>query len=339
MDPFGTFKVYTGAGADGKWFTADDVVGDPATLEGERVLQGLPWYGSTGLYHLRNRWYSPSLQRFLSLDPLGFDAGDANLYRFEGNDPLGNLDPMGAAVTLRNAGIAFGRGVLWGVGTRMMMSVAPRLMASMGPIGVAGGVLAFAYVAQTSAEIYTGMESGTMRKLCPQEIDARKDALLLFGIELGGSAGGYRAGNFLEGILPKSNSVNAGSGILEGEAESGLAPRAGEDAAPPTVGNTSGTSGSGNVKGTRTKNRLPEGKNGDLGPRDGKLEKRNPQTNELQQVRKYDCNGQPCKDIDFGHDHGKGDPHVHDWTRQSPMQPNPSRQDGRAPLPGELDDF
>jgi hypothetical protein len=92
------------------------------------------------------------------------------------------------------------------------------------------------------------------------------------------------------------------------------------------------------AKGKRTKNRLPEGKSeDDLGPPGGTLEKRNPQTGELQQIREYDANGQPVKDIDYGHDHtGAGNPHVHDWEFHSPQQPNPVRMPPRPPNPGEI---
>ena len=90
-------------------------------------------------------------------------------------------------------------------------------------------------------------------------------------------------------------------------------------------------------KGKRRKNRLPEGKgDDDLGPPDGTLEKTNPQTGEVQQIREYDSNGKPLRDVDYGHDHGAGDPHVHDWTYESPQAPNPSRGPGRPPTPGEI---
>ncbi|MBA4062484.1 MAG: hypothetical protein C0501_02020, partial [Isosphaera sp.] len=32
--------------------------------------------------------YSPTLGRFISNDPIGFQAGDVNLYRFVGNHPV-----------------------------------------------------------------------------------------------------------------------------------------------------------------------------------------------------------------------------------------------------------
>ena len=47
------------------------------------------------LLHLRARYYSPMLQRFISEDPIGFDGGDANLYAYVGNDPVSLRDPLG----------------------------------------------------------------------------------------------------------------------------------------------------------------------------------------------------------------------------------------------------
>ena len=49
----------------------------------------------TGLYYYRARYYEPSLGKFLSNDPLGFDAGDYNLSRYVMNDPLSFVDPTG----------------------------------------------------------------------------------------------------------------------------------------------------------------------------------------------------------------------------------------------------
>ena len=51
----------------------------------------------TDLDNARNRWYSPSLARFLTPDPTGFDAGQNNFYAVEGNGPTDMLDPSGLA--------------------------------------------------------------------------------------------------------------------------------------------------------------------------------------------------------------------------------------------------
>ena len=49
----------------------------------------------TGLYYFRGRYYDPVQGRFLNEDPLGFLAGDANLYRYIGNQPTAGTDPFG----------------------------------------------------------------------------------------------------------------------------------------------------------------------------------------------------------------------------------------------------
>jgi RHS repeat-associated protein len=49
----------------------------------------------SGNYYYRARVYSPALGRFLSVDSLGFKAGDYNLYCYVSNNPLKHVDPSG----------------------------------------------------------------------------------------------------------------------------------------------------------------------------------------------------------------------------------------------------
>ena len=49
----------------------------------------------SGLYFNRARYYDPAAGRFISQDPIGFTAGDANLYRYVGNDVANQTDPTG----------------------------------------------------------------------------------------------------------------------------------------------------------------------------------------------------------------------------------------------------
>jgi RHS repeat-associated protein len=57
--------------------------------------QGGRYDSETGLYDFRNRFYDPEKGRWLNLDPIGFDAGDSNLYRYEGDGPTNATDPSG----------------------------------------------------------------------------------------------------------------------------------------------------------------------------------------------------------------------------------------------------
>jgi RHS repeat-associated protein len=50
---------------------------------------------ATGLVRDGARLYDPRLGRFISQDPLSFAGGDANLYRYTGNDPINATDPSG----------------------------------------------------------------------------------------------------------------------------------------------------------------------------------------------------------------------------------------------------
>jgi RHS repeat-associated protein len=59
------------------------------------AFTGRPLDPATGLQNHLHRWYDPSVGRWLSEDPLGFAAGDANLYRYVGNSPANVTDPSG----------------------------------------------------------------------------------------------------------------------------------------------------------------------------------------------------------------------------------------------------
>ena len=47
------------------------------------------------LYYYRARYYDPQMGQFISEDPAGFAAGDANLRRYVENDPTNQVDPTG----------------------------------------------------------------------------------------------------------------------------------------------------------------------------------------------------------------------------------------------------
>ena len=76
----------------------------------------------TELQFNRARYYDATIGRWISQDPMGFDAGDSNLYRYTKNvaavstDPSGLLDvsvnPLGTAVSLRLPNLGKGIGTI-----------------------------------------------------------------------------------------------------------------------------------------------------------------------------------------------------------------------------------
>ena len=57
--------------------------------------QGGRYDSATGQYSFQRRDYSPTLQRWIEQDPLRFDAGDSNFYRYVRNEPTIGTDPLG----------------------------------------------------------------------------------------------------------------------------------------------------------------------------------------------------------------------------------------------------
>ena len=68
----------------------------------------------SGLIYFRARAYDPATGMFLQRDPIGFAAGDLNLYAYTWNDPYNWTDPSGLAVSTDFAMLSAG---LVGLGT------------------------------------------------------------------------------------------------------------------------------------------------------------------------------------------------------------------------------
>ncbi|XZE18382.1 RHS repeat-associated core domain-containing protein [Pirellulaceae bacterium SH449] len=68
---------------------------DPGAVDTIFGYTGRQWDSDVELQYNRARWYDPQTGRWLSQDPIGFNAGDANLYRYVGNGPTNATDPSG----------------------------------------------------------------------------------------------------------------------------------------------------------------------------------------------------------------------------------------------------
>jgi RHS repeat-associated protein len=73
------------------------------------LYTGREFLKEANLYDYRNRVYSAKLGRFFQSDPIRFDAGDLNLYRYVANNPVNWIDPEGLLKGLREAKKAFDR--------------------------------------------------------------------------------------------------------------------------------------------------------------------------------------------------------------------------------------
>jgi RHS repeat-associated protein len=81
----------------GNTFVAYDAYGNLTTSAAPGLYD---WTGrefdvETGLQYNRARYYDPGTGRWISQDPMGFDAGDSNLYRYVSNSPTRDVDPSG----------------------------------------------------------------------------------------------------------------------------------------------------------------------------------------------------------------------------------------------------
>ena len=72
-----------------------DSGGEHSEFNGDYLFDGYRYDQATQFYDDRARIYDPVTQRWITQDPLGFDAGDSNLYRYVNNSPMDNVDPSG----------------------------------------------------------------------------------------------------------------------------------------------------------------------------------------------------------------------------------------------------
>src|SRR5262249_24457113 len=127
-DPYGAFTIY-----DAGWN-----VRSGSSFAWVHLHQGLRYDSVSATYENRGRVYNPSLSRFLHNDPMGFGAGDVNLYRAEGDSPTGGLDPSGLDTW---GDFKAGMGVLWNSVTNVGIGAAKTAAGIPGAIKETGLVI------------------------------------------------------------------------------------------------------------------------------------------------------------------------------------------------------
>ena len=122
-DPYGNTLIFSAPDSTGSWW------GDAAaqsTFGGNSIIYcGYRFDPETENYYVRNRFYSPTLGRWLTRDPIG-TSGGINLYGYVDSSPVGALDASGTTdvampqIGPANLGFLPGRG-----GFKISVAVAP----------------------------------------------------------------------------------------------------------------------------------------------------------------------------------------------------------------------
>jgi RHS repeat-associated protein len=145
--------------------TIDDGYGNlrgSSIVDNRFLFKGALFVPGPDIYDMRNRFFLPNLGRFMQSDPLGFDGGDMNLFRYCGNDPVNGSDPSGeiapvAAVVARTLllNAAVGAGIDLGVQLWAhdgdWHAVNWREVGISGAVGAVGGGFAFAFEKQIAS--------------------------------------------------------------------------------------------------------------------------------------------------------------------------------------------
>jgi RHS repeat-associated protein len=97
-DALGSIVKSTDAAGGVVWGTQYDAFGNAPGF-GAGAFTGREWDEETGLYYYRARYYDPQIGRFISEDPIGFQAG-VNFFSYVLNNPTNFTDPFGLDVNV-----------------------------------------------------------------------------------------------------------------------------------------------------------------------------------------------------------------------------------------------
>ncbi|MEA9358605.1 RHS repeat-associated core domain-containing protein [Bacteriovorax sp. PP10] len=133
---FGETKVFNGSGAE---------INPSSMIQSPYGYTGREWDLETSQYYYRARFYDPRMGRFIAVDPIGFNGGDANVYRYVKNNSTFSTDPSGKIPAVIVVGIV--GGVVGGItgyqGSDAKCWVGKFIDAGLGAAtGFAGGVFA-----------------------------------------------------------------------------------------------------------------------------------------------------------------------------------------------------
>jgi len=114
----------------------------------------------TGLFYNRARYYSPTVQRFVSEDPIGLSGG-INIYAYGANNPLSFVDPSGLYCRMSawdRFSLAFQGGLDLAVGTTKYAAAAAAAAAAPESFGLTTPIIYYGVVSGTGNEAAAFLE-------------------------------------------------------------------------------------------------------------------------------------------------------------------------------------
>ncbi|MGH7260610.1 MAG: RHS repeat-associated core domain-containing protein [Nitrospiraceae bacterium] len=111
QDGLGTVTDLTdSAGAVAKAYAYDshgNILESPGTVDQPYTFTGREFDAETGLYYYRARYYDPTIGRYISEDPIGFNGG-IDFYAYVLNNPINRSDQFGLAPKICCRGVGWG---------------------------------------------------------------------------------------------------------------------------------------------------------------------------------------------------------------------------------------
>ncbi|KQC11076.1 MAG: hypothetical protein APR62_10650 [Smithella sp. SDB] len=132
-----------------------NLLNQPFTYVGQHGVMTEP----NGFYYMKARYYDPTVGRFISEDPIGFDGGQVNLLAYVGNNPVNGIDPSGLMWKPNWRGVIKGAAEVIGGGALVFASVSADI-ASGGtatPLAISGVVTGTGYAVHGFVTAFTSL--------------------------------------------------------------------------------------------------------------------------------------------------------------------------------------